>query len=71
MLISADGAPLLSDFGIASLLTSSTFSMSVNGGMKGTARWMAAELLNQAGTVPSKETDVWSFGMTVYVSASP
>ncbi len=39
---------------------------------KGTVRWMAIELLSLSdvsgvGTIPNEKSDVWAFGMTVYV----
>lgn len=72
VLISDDGRALLTDFGF-SRLENSSFSMAsyTHGGVRGTIRWMAPEVLDGK---DSKElmadTDVWSFGMTALVCSS-
>ncbi|OCB92096.1 kinase-like protein [Sanghuangporus baumii] len=38
--------------------------------VKGTVRWMARELLEDPQAVHSKESDIWAFGMTIYVRTS-
>lgn len=74
VLISPSYEPLICDFGISRMLDSARsdfVSTTHEGDPRGTIRWMAVELLNpQAGAQPkhSKETDVWAYGMTVYVS---
>ena len=66
------GEPLICDFGISRILSHSLS----NGGtssanLKGSARWMAPELFNlEIDTHHTKETDMWAFGMTVYVRTS-
>ena len=70
-----DGQPQICDFGISSVVASSTslgITSSHSSGAKGSLRWMAIELLimTEAEDSPvshSKETDVWAFGMTAYV----
>lgn len=79
VLISPDGDPLLSDFGISRMLVASG-SLDRSTSVKGSTRWMAAELLRpdllsdevdggfQGETAfHTKETDVWAYGMTLYV----
>ena len=74
-MISESGRPLICDFGISSVVASSTslgITSSHSSGAKGSLRWMAIELLimTEAEDSPvshSKETDVWAFGMTAYV----
>ena len=72
MLISRHGDPLLCDFGISKMLiTSGSLDLS---SIKGSARWMAMELVtfDEGADTPravqhSKETDLWAFGMTINV----
>ncbi|OCB84776.1 TPR-like protein [Sanghuangporus baumii] len=72
ILISPSGDPLICDFGISRVLTSSEsdfVSTTHDGRPRGTARWMAIELhVPEDGVEPrhSKESDVWAFGMTLY-----
>jgi len=73
ILISNTGAPLLANFGISRLVTSMTANTSTTS-FKGSARWIAVELLisnlnDSLSTKPSqhtKATDVWAYGMVVY-----
>ncbi|TDL15431.1 kinase-like protein, partial [Rickenella mellea] len=81
VLISPSGAPLLTDFGISRTLIV-THTVTTLGELTGSVRWMAYELIaphcqlqNTADAttiteiqpaIPSKETDVWAFGMVVY-----
>ncbi|HEY4388451.1 MAG TPA: protein kinase, partial [Ktedonobacteraceae bacterium] len=62
MLLRADGAVLLSDFGIASVAHSSQ-SMSLNQGISGTVSYMAPEQI-QGQTRPA--SDQYSFGIVIY-----
>ena len=59
-----DGRALIADFG---------FSFSADqlnlGHKGGTAKWMAPELLDdEATSVASVQSDIWSFGMTALVT---
>ena len=58
---------MLCDFGVSLMILSSQTLTSTTGGVKGSLRWMAPELLTGA-TKHTAETDVWAFGMTIYVS---
>ena len=72
--MSAGGKPKITDFGISRIVVNSV-TIASSTAVKGSARWMAPELLrfgsgdsaseHQAHT---KATDVWAFGMVVYVS---
>ena len=70
MLISNDGRPVLSDFGLSRLQMN---SVTITGTSKlgGNVRWMAPELIQAPGGSPNqmhtKATDVWAFGMITYV----
>ena len=77
MLISQDGLALLCDFGIARLLRNNV-TIEGTSTLKGSARWMAPELLDPPSEPPIKPgehqfqtsiSDVWAFGMTVYVGS--
>ncbi|KAI6148891.1 hypothetical protein BKA82DRAFT_22651 [Pisolithus tinctorius] len=61
VLVSSDHRALLSDFGLATLSTS-TFTMTVDIKRGGSCHWMAPELLDECPA--SMESDVWSYGMT-------
>ncbi|KLO06696.1 kinase-like protein [Schizopora paradoxa] len=70
ILISRRGVPLLSDFGVSLALSQSQYSSGTTVAVKGTYRWMAAELLRptdaKAQAKPDEKTDVWAFGMVIY-----
>jgi serine/threonine protein kinase len=74
VLISSAGAPMLTDFGLSTMRAVSEY-MSDTTGFKGTVRWMAIEFFplheTSSGCMikPNEKTDVWAFGMTVYVSS--
>ena len=69
ILISKDLMPQLTDFGLSTALSSSatvTFSAT------GTVRWMAVELFavrpdDDDSPVHTEATDIWAFGMVIYV----
>ena len=71
-MVKRDGRPVLSDFGISRLLINSV-TIAGTTSIKGNMRWMAPELLiPEEGVVlehscHTKATDVWAFGMVVYV----
>ena len=70
ILISKYGQPLICDFGISRMLDSSQsnfVSTTHDDCVRGSARWMAQELIASAEAKHTKETDVWAYGMTLYV----
>ena len=71
--ISNTGEPLITDFGLSHVIktaSNTSFSVSMtNGGGGGTVRWMAPELIN-GDNEPTVQSDVWAFGMVVYVCVS-
>ena len=70
VLISNTGLPLICDFGISKVLVASqTLDADTSSQLKGSARWMAIELLIIGDLPPAHtfQTDVWAFGMTVHV----
>ncbi|EJD05053.1 kinase-like protein [Fomitiporia mediterranea MF3/22] len=70
VLISSNQDALISDFGAAhvSYDTQRNGASSTVTGPRGTARWLAYELLahSEQYEAPTYESDTWSFGMTVY-----
>ena len=69
------GIPKLADFGLSRTLSDSPTALETSsfGELKGTTRWMAYELLQfldgyGAEVICTKASDVWAFGMTIYVS---
>ena len=69
--MSAEGKPKITDFGISRIVIN---SMTIAGptAVKGNTRWMAPELFSLDESVSehpahTKQTDVWAFGMVVYV----
>jgi serine/threonine protein kinase len=76
VLISQDGRPALSDFGVSRLLNNSV-TIAGTTSLKGAARWMTPELIAPELMAPAdippkhefhtKASDVWAFGMVVYV----
>lgn len=71
IMISPVGEPLVCDFGLSISLRASTTGRpgreTSSNGSKGTLRWMAPELLRR-GANNTFASDVWAFGMIVYVS---
>ena len=72
VLISNSGVPQICDFGMSRMLAASgSLGSSTSGHLRGSARWMAIELLrgNESSPQPvhTLETDVWAFGMTIHV----
>ena len=68
------GEPLITDFGLSRMITySQTFMASaMNGSIKRSLRWMAYELLSREDEAKhTKESDMWAYGMTIYVCMSP
>ncbi len=63
ILISQSGEPLLADFGLSHVQMASA---------KRSVRWTALELFSLSDVsgnfcTPDKKSDIWAFGMTVYV----
>ncbi len=73
VLVSDTGTPLLTDFGISRLDSASTTGFNTDS-VKGSTRWMSYEFFidkdEDAPPRHNEKTDVWSYGMTVLVSAS-
>ena len=73
ILVNSNGHPMLADFGISRFV-------SVNGepaevSYEGSIRWMAIELIDElmSGSghlVHTKKSDIWAFGMAIYVSGT-
>ena len=60
--------PKICDFGISRIMSSSSSSFSGNSNLRGTLPWMAVELLCIHNPQRhSMMSDVWAFGMTIYV----
>lgn len=72
--MSTEGRPMLADFGICALNASSTSKLSCASAWS-SSRWLASEFFeysdddddSNARVIPTAQTDVWAFGMTVYV----
>jgi serine/threonine protein kinase len=76
VLISSAGCPLLSDFGVSRVIVTSHVDADTTS-FRGSIRWMAIEFFTPSNRsasssfqplIANKKTDVWAFGMTVYVS---
>ena len=74
--MSESGEPLLADFGISRCMTTTSTANSSTG-VKGSARWMAIELLTPVAdeTIEvgrhTRQSDVWAYGMVVYARLKP
>ncbi|KLO11000.1 kinase-like protein, partial [Schizopora paradoxa] len=66
ILVSDDGRPLLADFGLSISPVSVSLAATAGHGEKGSTRWMAKELFLK-GACHSQETDLWAFGMVIFV----
>ena len=71
MLISSDGRAVLTDFGTAQLLINARVVAGARSS-NGSVRWSAPELLaltDEAHThdLYTKASDIWAFGMVIYV----
>ena len=66
-----NGIPLICDFGISRMTsyTQSFMNTTTDASFKGSLYWAAPEFFKEGvtGVQHSMETDVWAFGMTVYV----
>ncbi|EJD06479.1 kinase-like protein [Fomitiporia mediterranea MF3/22] len=72
VLVSSSGDALICDFGYTRIINASQSlaHLTTGNGMTGTAHYLSYELIAYSATYSehSKESDVWAFGMTVYVS---
>ena len=80
-MISSEGAAVICDFGCARMLRDSLSIAKLSNTMKGTTSHLAPEVIeaddddigsnlltvNNSKPSFSKESDVWAFGMTIYV----
>ncbi|THG99472.1 hypothetical protein EW145_g7261 [Phellinidium pouzarii] len=72
VLVSSSGIARICDFGISRAINATQMALggdtTLIGGPNGSARWIAYELFanSEEYRKPSKESDVWAFGMTVY-----
>ncbi|KLO12770.1 kinase-like protein [Schizopora paradoxa] len=66
ILVSKRGEPMLCDFGLALVVVEDLTMMSISTVLQGSGncRWMAIELLFHD-ALPTKESDMWAFGMVV------
>lgn len=67
------GHPLIADFGVSYIMAASMTMMvgTKAESVKGTTRWTAVELFSiESESNPTKESDVWAFGMVIYVRLS-
>lgn len=70
VLISANGVPLLADFGLSHLMFATSTNEPATDAGKGDVRWQAPELVIPSEDfitpeeIHTKESDVWAFGMT-------
>ncbi|KAF9233544.1 kinase-like domain-containing protein, partial [Melanogaster broomeanus] len=62
ILISRDCEPLISDFGLSSILEEHNETSYFKSHKPGSVRWAAPELLKELQTKPSIESDVYSYG---------
>ena len=71
ILISEFGEPMITDFGLSRMLSYSQTIMATteHGSVKGTVRWMAFELfgLDDDHVEHTKASDMWAYGMIIYV----
>ena len=66
ILIDSNQTARIADFGLTSLLHHPSISISVTApALGGTLQWMAPELLDGESR-PSKESDIYAFGMVIY-----
>lgn len=69
--ISATGDPQISCFGMSRMNgPSQRIRQTQLSSIRGSLPWMAIELFKLGEVTYTKETDIWAFGMTVYVSLS-
>ncbi|KAH7337414.1 kinase-like domain-containing protein [Rhizoctonia solani] len=69
VLISADGNPMLNDFGNASVQNASLRFSQTTTGIKYSTRWAAPEIIMET-TLLTREADIYALGMTILVLKS-
>ena len=69
-MIGDEGQAMICDFGSARVELTTQSVAAPTSSLKGTCNYWAPELLVSDGTRMSKQSDVWAFGMTIYVSIS-
>jgi serine/threonine protein kinase len=75
VLISSSIVPMLTDFGVSRVIAASNVTTDTTS-FKGSTRWTAPELLMpefdearvHEPVKAHEKTDIWAFGMTIYVS---
>ncbi|KIJ27050.1 hypothetical protein M422DRAFT_191484, partial [Sphaerobolus stellatus SS14] len=67
ILVSEDGTPCITDFGLSRLLKES--GLTTSSAVAGSLRWMAPELLQNEKV--TNASDIWAFGMMIIVSLHP
>jgi serine/threonine protein kinase len=70
--VTHDGRPMLADFGISRLMTENG-SIADTTYLEGSVRWMSIELVDALlrgsyHLTHTKESDMWAFGMVLFVS---
>ncbi|KAF8517273.1 kinase-like protein, partial [Hysterangium stoloniferum] len=64
ILVSDEGVPCLTDFGLSRLVGDITMTgLTTSSNVGGSLHWMAPELLRNV--TPNNKSDVWAFGMTI------
>lgn len=72
-MVTSTGVAVLADFGVSHGLARDSLP-TTSCGAKGTVRWMARELFSYALDIDrqsptcTQKSDIWSLGMTIYVS---
>ena len=67
IVIGPNGQAMICDFGCAHVEMTSQSIAAPSPSMKGTYNYWAPELLILGGMTTSEQSDVWAFGMTIYV----
>ncbi len=65
ILIDTHGVPMLTDFGLAKLISGSVMTLTQSGALLGTPFYMAPEQINENGVVDVR-TDVYALGVVLY-----
>ena len=68
ILVSESGDARICDFGCSRMISASLSMANLSSSPKGTLRYLACELITGK-TGYTRETDVWAFGMTIFVSS--